>query len=484
MQHIRLINPLIILRILSSILLIETFSFLVCLPVALIYNEPLQPFLLSSFITGIVVLLLRFITIKTDTNLISNRDTFLVVSIAWIIFSAAGTLPYILSDSIPSFINAFFESTSGFTTTGASILREVESLPYSILFWRSLTHWIGGIGIIVLVILILPSLKVTGYQLFSLESSMKERIHPKTKGIISRILFIYIGLTLLQIVFLVFGDMNLFDSICTSFGTVATGGFSTRNLSLSEYSAYVQFVTAIFMILGATSYVVYYYTLVGNFRKVIKNEEFWFYIFFVTASVVFVTLILYFKSDRNFELSFRHAFFHVASQISCSGFATTDYTAFPSIGVVIMFLLMFSGGCTGSTTGGIKMARHLILFKNLKNTFIKIQHPNAVIPVKLNGRIVPEGVVNQVTVFIALYILAFLAGSLLMQVTGISVVESAGASATCLANIGPGLDASGNMGNYAHFNSTSKVIMNFLMILGRLELFTFLTIFTRSFRRI
>jgi trk system potassium uptake protein TrkH len=464
-------------------MLIEAISFLACLPVALIYNEPLQPFLLSSVITGLLVLMLRFITRKTDTRLISNRDTFLVVTIAWIIFSAAGTLPFILSDTIPSFINAFFESASGFTTTGASILREVESLPYSILFWRSLTHWIGGIGIIVLVILILPSLKVTGYQLFSLESSMKERIHPKTKGIISRILFIYLGLTVLQILFLVLGDMNLFDSICTSFGTVATGGFSTKNLSLSEYSAYVQFVTAIFMILGATSYVVYYYTLVGNFRKVIKNEEFWFYIFFITASVVIVTLILYFKSDRNFDLAFRHAFFQVASQISCSGFATTDYTAFPSIGVFIMFLLMFSGGCTGSTTGGIKMARHLISIKNLKNTFIKIQHPNAVIPIKLNGRMVPEGVVNQVTVFITLYILVFLAGSILMQVTGISAIESAGASATCLANIGPGLGASGNMSNFAHFNGTSKVIMSFLMILGRLELFTFLIVFTRSFRR-
>ncbi len=483
MQHIRLINPLIILRILSSILLIETISFLACLPVALIYNEPVQPFLLSSCITGIIVLLIRFITIKTDARLISNRDTFLVVSIAWIIFSAAGTLPYILSETIPSFINAFFESASGFTTTGASILSEVETLPYSILFWRSLTHWIGGIGIIVLVILILPSLKVTGYHLFSLESTMKERIHPRTKGIVSRILFIYIGLTLLQILFLAVGDMNLFDSICTSFGTVSTGGFSTKNLSLSEYSAYVQFVTAIFMILGATSYVVYYYTLVGNFRRVIKNEEFWFYIFVLVAGMVVMTLILYFKTDRNFELSFRHAFFQVASQISCSGFATTDYTAFPSIGVVIMFLLMFSGGSTGSTTGGIKIARHLISLKNIRNTFIKIQHPNAVIPIKLNGRMVPEGVVNQVTVFITLYIIVFLAGSLFMQVTGISALESAGASATCLANIGPGLGASGNMGNFAHFNGTSKVIMSFLMILGRLELFTLLTVFTRSFRR-
>jgi len=483
MSKMRLINPRSISRILSTILLIEAGSFLLCLPVALIYREPLYPFLLSSALIGAFSVLLRIIGRKSDPGQISNRDTFLIVSIAWVLFSLAGSMPYIISGTIPSTINAFFESTSGFSTTGASILTDVESLPYSILFWRSLTHWIGGIGIIVLVILILPSLKVTGHQLFSLESSMKERIHPKTKGIVYRILIIYAGLTVAQIIFLVAGGMNLFDSICTSFGTVATGGFSTKNLSLSEYSAYIQYVTAIFMILGATSYVVYYYTLVGNFRKVIRNEELWFYIFFITASVVIVTLTLYFKTERDFTLSFRHAFFQVASQISCSGFATTDYTAFPQFGVVIMFLLMFSGGCTGSTTGGIKMARHLISIKNLRNTFIKIQHPNAVIPIKLNDRIVPEGVVNQVTVFISLYVLVFLAGSLIMQVSGISAVESAGASATCLANIGPGLGASGNMSNFAHFNGFAKVVMMLLMILGRLELFTFITIFTRSFRR-
>ncbi len=483
MAKMGLINPLNISRILSTIILVEAGSFLICLPVAFIYGEPFYPFLLSSAVSGFISIFLRFISRKVDPRQISNRDTFLIVAIAWVLFSLAGSMPYLMSGTIPSFINALFESTSGFSTTGSSILVDVEILPYSILFWRSLTHWIGGIGIIVLVILILPSLKVTGYHLFSLESSMKERIHPKTKGIVYRILIIYLGLTVVQIIFLALGGMTLFDSICHSFGTIATGGFSTKNLSFSEYSAYIQFVTAIFMILAATSYIVYYYSLVGNFRKVFRNEEFWFYIFFITLSVVIVTLTLYFKTDRDFALSFRHAFFQVASQISCSGFATTDYTAFPSFGVVIMFLLMFSGGCTGSTTGGIKMARHLISFKNLRNTFIKIQHPNAIIPVKFNDRIVPEGVVNQVTVFISLYILVFLAGSLLMQISGISAVESAGASATSLAGIGPGLGASGNMSNFAHFNGFAKAVMMLLMILGRLELFTFITIFTRSFRR-
>ncbi len=201
----RLIHPLIILRILSTILLIETISFLPCLPVALIYKESLLPFLWSSVVTGFLYLLFRFLSRKADTDEISNRDTFLIVTIAWILFSLFGSLPYLISRTIPSFINAFFESASGFSTTGASILKDVEILPFSILFWRSLTHWIGGLGIIVLVILILPSLKVTGYQLFSLESSLKEKIHPKTKGVAFRIMLIYISLTILEVLFLVFG---------------------------------------------------------------------------------------------------------------------------------------------------------------------------------------------------------------------------------------------------------------------------------------
>jgi len=380
-------------------------------------------------------------------------------------------------------VNILFETTSGFTTTGASILSDVEALDKSILFWRSLTHWIGGIGIILLVIIILPSLKIGGYNLFSLESSLKEKILPKTKSIAYRVALIYLGLTVAEIVLLMLGGMNPFDSICHSFGSVATGGFSTKNTSLAGYSPYIQYVAGIFMFLAATSYVVFYYLVKGNFSRIKYNEEFWFYIFFVTACVVFVTLILYFRTERTFELSFRHAFFQVISQISCTGFATTDYMTFPYIGWFLMFLIMFSGGSTGSTTGGIKMARHLIALKNLKNTFVKLQHPNAVLQIRLNGRMVPDNIVNQMTVFISLYLMIFLTGTVLMQLSGISVMEAAGASATSMAGIGPGLGASGNMGNFAHFNFSAKLVMMLLMIIGRLELFTFIAIFTKSFWR-
>jgi trk system potassium uptake protein TrkH len=479
-----LINPVSIIRILSSILLIEAAFLLACIPVSVIYGEPVLPFLLSVLSTVIMAGIMHLASFKYKKEHISNRDTFLIVTLAWILISGFGTLPYLFSRTIPGFINAFFESSSGFTTTGASILTEVESLPHSILFWRSLTHWIGGIGIIVLVILILPSLKITGYQLFSLESSVKEKIHPRIKGVVTRILLIYLGLTAAEIVFLSLGDMDLFDSICHSFGTVATGGFSTKNTSIAGYSIYTQYLTGIFMFLAAVSYVVYYHLISRSFRKIGKNDELWFYVFMVTASVCFVTIVLFYGTDRNFELSFRDAFFQVTSQISCTGFATTDYMKFPPLGWFFMFIIMFLGGSTGSTTGGIKMGRHLIALKNLRNTFIKLHHPSAVIPVQMNGQRVTDDTVNQVVVFIFLYILTFLAGNVIMQVSGISILEASGAAATSMAGIGPGLGPSGNMGNYAHFNPVAKVTMILLMIAGRLELFTFITVFTRPFRRI
>lgn len=478
-----LINPVHIARVLSSILLIEAAAILLCIPVSVVYREPAGPFLISAGICTLIGGLLWFLTRRADTSQISNRDTYLIVTSAWLVIALAGALPYLIGKIIPSFIDAVFEATSGLTTTGSSILTDVESLPRSILFWRSLTHWIGGIGIIVLVILVLPSLKVTGYQLFSLESSMKEKIHPRARGVVNRIMLIYVGITLLETIFLLLGGMDLFDSLCHSFGTVATGGFSTRNSSLADFSPYLQYVVAIFMILSATSYVVYYHLIRGSFKRVIANEELWVYIFTVTAAVSIVAIILFTGTDRNFSLSFRHAFFQVASQISCSGFATADYMSFPPLGWFILFLLMFSGGSTGSTTGGIKIARHIIFFKNISNSFIKLHHPNAVIPVKLNGRAVPEIVVNQTMVFISLYFVIFVISVVILQISGISIMESAGAAATSMAGIGPGLGPSGNMGNFAHFNPVAKITMTILMIIGRLELFTFITVFTRSFRK-
>lgn len=478
------INHLLILRILSKILMIEAISFLPCILVAYIYKEAISPFIWSSLLTGFFSLILFVPGTMTTNYKAGNRDTFLIVALAWILFSLFGSLPYIFSNTIPSLINAFFESTSGLTTTGASIIKDVESLPFSILFWRSLTHWIGGLGIIVLVILILPSLKVTGYHLFSLESSLKEKIHPKISGVAVRVMFIYTGLTLAEVILLDIGDMDLFDSICHSFGTVATGGFSTRNDSLMHYSYYSQYIVMIFMFLAGTSQVVYYYLLKRNFRKVRHNEELWFFLVTVLVAGTISASILMIHTTIPFSEAFREGFFQVISIITCTGFANADYIFWPSAGILLIFLLMFSGGCTGSTSGGIKLARHLIVLKNIKRFFVRLSHPGAIISLKLNGKSVEEKTNISVLSFILLYFFLFLSGTILITIMGSDPVTSAGSVATCMAGIGPGLGTVGPMSNYFEMPALSKIVLSILMIVGRLEILPLFVLLGKSFWKI
>jgi trk system potassium uptake protein TrkH len=477
----KLINPLIILRILSTILLIETISFFFCIPVAIIYKETPDPFLWSSFITAFLYFLTRIATRKADTKKLNNRDGYLAVTLSWILFSVMGALPYILSGTIPSFIDAFFESASGFSTTGASVISNVEILPYSILFWRSFTHWIGGLGIIVLVIIILPSLRITAQQLFSLESSLKEKIHPKTKAIGFRLLFAYLGLTVIEVVLLCMGDMNLFDSVCHTFGTVATGGFSTKNASIAHFSAYSQYIITIFMFLSGVSFVVYYYIVKLQFSKVRKNEELWFYSGTVLITGIIATGILFVQTDKSFELAFREGFFQVVSFITTTGFITTDYLFWPSAGIILLFVLFFAGASTGSSSGSIKMARHLLAVKNIRNVFTKLLHHNVITQIRLNDKPVSEKASITVISFIELYLFIFLVGTFLIVISGLDIVTSASAVAASLGNVGPGLGLVGPTFNYSGLPETSKFILSLLMIIGRLEILTVFALFSRSF---
>jgi trk system potassium uptake protein TrkH len=480
----KLINPLLIIRILSTILLIETISYLFCLPVVFLYKESPSPFLWSAAVTLFLSAICYIISRGADSDKFSNRDGFMAVTLSWVIFSLLGALPYLISGTIPSFIDAFFESTSGFSTTGSSILKNVEILPFSILFWRSLTHWIGGLGMIVILIIILPSIRATGYQLFSLESSMREKIHPKTKAIVFRVLFIYLGLTLAEIILLNIGEMNLFDSICHSFGTVATGGFSTKNNSLAYYSSYSQYIVMIFMFLAGTSQVIYYYIVKLNFKKVRQNEELWFYIAVSLIAGTIATIILLVNSTRTFEESFREGFFQIISIITCTGFTSSDYIVWPGAALLLIFLLMFAGASTGSTGGGIRMARHLIVVKNIKNIFVKLNHPKSISFIKLNGNSVAENTNISILSFVVLYLFLFVLGTIIIVITGVDPVTAASSTATCMAGIGPGLGSVGPMSSFANLPETAKVVLSFLMIIGRLEIITVFTIFTRTFWRL
>jgi trk system potassium uptake protein TrkH len=310
---------------------------------------------------------------------------------------------------------------------------------------------------------------------------MKEKIHAKTKAIVFRVLFIYLGLTLAEILLLNIGEMNLFDSICHSFGTVATGGFSTKNNSLAYYSSYSQYIVMIFMFLAGTSQVIYYYIVKLNFKKVRQNEELWFYIAVILISGTIATIILHLNSARTFEESFREGFFQIISIITCTGFTSADYLLWPGAALLLIFLLMFSGASTGSTGGGIRMARHLIVLKNFKNIFIKLNHPKSISFIKLNGKSVTENTNISILSFVVLYLFIFVLGTVIVVITGVDLITASSSAATCMAGIGPGLGSVGPSSNFANLPEASKVVLSLLMIIGRLEIITVFTIFTRTF---
>ena len=294
-------------------------------------------------------------------------------------------------------------------------------------------------------------------------------------------MFIYLGLSLVQIILLNLGDMNLFDSICHTFGTVSTGGFSTRQLKLAAYSPYSQYIVMIFMFLAGISQLVYYYLLKFNFKKVKQNEELWFYLGVAAIAGTIATSILLVNSTKTFETSFREGFFQVISIITSTGFASADYLLWPVTGMLLLFVLMFSGGSTGSTSGGIKMARHLVILKNIKNVFIKLNHPNAISLIRLNGNVVSENTNLSILSYVALYLFIYILGTIFVVATGVDNITAASSVATCMAGIGPGLGTVGPMNNFAHMPEASKVALSMLMILGRLEIITVFTLFTRTY---
>ncbi len=477
----RPVNLPVIFRILGNILGVETMAFLLCVPVALYYQETFIPFIISALITATISIVMRIFSKGARMNNITHREGYLFVSAGWLIFSLAGSLPFLISGTLSSFADAFFESASGFTTTGASVIKDVEILPRSVLFWRSLTHWIGGLGIIVLVIIILPSFKITNYSIFSMESSLKEKFHPKTKSIGLRLLYIYLGLTIAETILLCLGEMDLFESICHTFGTVATGGFSTRNSSMAAFSNYSQYVVAVFMFLSGISFVVYYYILKFNFRKVKNNEELWFYLGVCIIATIIAVSVLFAKAGKPMHLAFREGMFQVISIITTTGYSTADYLTWPAAGTTLIFLLFFTGACTGSTTGNIKMARHLIVLKNVKEIFKKIIHPNAIIQIKLNEKVLDCNTNTSIINFVIIYLFVFLISSVIISINGLDLLTSASAVASALGNIGPAFGSLGPLFNFSAVPVFDKILFSLLMIFGRLELMTIIVLFSPAY---
>ncbi|MGF7140803.1 TrkH family potassium uptake protein [Roseimarinus sediminis] len=474
-----IVNFYFVIKLLSRILFMLAVSMLICTMVALIYHEATSPFLLSGAVALVLGLLLMLPTIRRESSQqFTKKDAYFTVTFSWLIIALAGTLPYLFSGSIPSFTDALFESMSGFTTTGSSILNDIEALPKSVLFWRSLTHWIGGIGIILLVIVVMPSFQIGGYQLFTMESSLQDKIKPKIRSVGKRLLVIYVLLTLAEVLMLLIGGMNLYESVCHAFGTVATGGFSPKNTSIANYSPYIQYVITFFMLLAGMNFIVHYFIFKGQFRRIKTNEEFWFYLKTVGVLVTITTLVLYFQMQLDFELSFRYAIFQVVSIVTCTGFATSDYLQWPIVASSLLFMAMFLGGSTGSTAGGIKMVRHLVLFKNIKSHFSLMRSRHAILPLQLNKRSLSHDENNTILGFIAVYLMVFLAGSFLLLLMGIDTKTAASSVATCMAGIGPGIGSVGPVSNFAHLPDMAKNLLTFLMLAGRLEIYTVLILFS------
>ncbi|NQU87339.1 MAG: TrkH family potassium uptake protein, partial [Mariniphaga sp.] len=394
------------------------------------------------------------------------------------------SLPYILSGSIPNFTDAFFETISGFTTTGSSILQDIEALPHGILFWRSISQWLGGMGIIVLSLAILPIFGIGGMQLYAAEvpGPAPDKISPKIKQTAKMLWGIYLLLTVFEAIFLWIGGMSLYDSICHSFTTMATGGFSTKQASIAHWnSPFIHYVIIIFMFLAGTNFSLTYCALNGKFKKVFKNEEFKYYLGFIGLFTLVIFAGLLISEQYGTEKAFRDSLFQVVSIITTTGYATADYLIWHPFITILIFSLFFFGGSAGSTGGGIKIMRIVILLKNSYYELRRMIHPHAIIPVRFNQHSVDPKIVTNVLAFFIMYFLIFIVGTVIFTLLEPDMESSMGAVATCLGNIGPGIGNVGPAENFAHVAPAGKWFLSALMLLGRLELLTVLVLFSPSF---
>lgn len=493
------LNYKIILHFFGLLLLFNGGFMLIATLVSLIYDDGAT---LDLFLSGLSVLLigvfLMFVT-KKHSKEMNKREGYVVVTFGWIVMAASGALPYMVTEVIPSFTSAFFETMSGYTTTGATILNDIEIVPKGILFWRSTTHWIGGMGIIVLAVAILPLLGIGSMQLFAAEAPgpSADKLHPRITDTAKRLWLIYVGYTAAETILLKVAGMSFFDAINHSMTTLSTGGFSTKNASVAYWNdqPLIQYIIIFFMFLAGSNFVLSYYAMKGKVQKALGDEELRWYFTFVAMFTVMAALTIYFKADLSLstidhpmvwgraESAFRHAAFQVVSVITTTGFVTADFTLWTPFLVVLFFGMMFLGGSAGSTSGGVKVMRHLILIKNGFLEFKRALHPNAVLPVRYNNKAIPGVEVYNILGFFILYMLSFIIGALVFSMFDIDFESAVGLSASSLGNIGPALGSFGPVHNYAALPPLAQWWTSFLMLIGRLELFTVLILLTPFFWR-
>jgi len=476
------------LKINSYLLFIVCTSMLVPACIAF-YNKNFKEFIsfmIPIFVSFFLFILSYLFIENKKIDQLSNKTGLLIVSFTWISISLFGSLPFYISGAIPNFTDAFFETISGFTTTGASILTNIETISSSMLFWRSQTQWLGGMGIIVFAIAILPLIGVGGLKLFKAESPgpSVDKIRPRIAETAKVLWFIYIALTLIQILMLKLAGMSLFDSFTTSFSTLATGGFSPKNLSIAYYnSEKIEYIISFFMLVAGVNFMIHFKILSGNLKDVFKNTEFKTYILILLSTSLLISLNLYFNNINSLKDSFRYAIFQSISITTTSGFISNDYENWPYFSQTIIFLLMFVGACIGSTSGGIKVFRILTMFRIALNEIKYLLHPKGVFILKINKIPVSKSIVNSVAGFFFLYILLILITTLVVASSNLDLKTSLSTALTCLGNIGPGFGGIGPSKNFAMFPAYIKWFLSFIMLVGRLEIYTVLVIFTPIFWR-
>ncbi|MDG1063818.1 MAG: potassium transporter TrkG [Flavobacteriaceae bacterium] len=493
------INTKIIAHLIGLLFVVNGGFMLLATLVSYIYQDGAAFDLFKASLLATVLGIVAMVLTRHHRKELHKKEGYIIVAFGWLFMALIGTLPYLLTGAIPDFTNAFFETMSGFTTTGASILNDVESLPEGILFWRSITHWIGGMGIIVLAIAILPLLGIGGMQLFAAEAPgpSGDKLHPRITDTAKRLWYIYVGYTLAETLLLWVAGMSFFDAINHSLSTLSTGGFSTKNASVAFWNdqPVIQYIIMIFMFLAGTNFVLSYFAFKGRFAKIFNDEEFKLYASFIAVLTLVTAVFIYLQADLAastiahpmvfgaLESAVRHGLFQVLAVITTTGFVSADFTAWTPLLTIIFFGLMFLGGSAGSTAGGIKVVRHLIMIKNGVLEFKRTLHPNAVLPVRYNNRSVHQSIVFNVLGFFILYMLSFIVGVLVFSLLGLDFQTALGGAASTLGNVGPAFGALGPVHTYHDLSIPAKWWASFLMLIGRLELFTVLILFTPFFWR-
>lgn len=479
-------NYRLVFRVVSVLLLVVVLFMLAPVSVAVIYGEAE---LIRSFLIPMVAVILLcggflLLTRGGGGGFLGSRDGFFLVTVSWLAAAAIGATPFVLSGVIPSYTDAFFETMSGFTTTGATILTQIEALPYSLLFWRSLTHWLGGMGIIVLTVAILPLLGVGGFQLMKAEAPgpSVDRLTPKITATAKILWLIYVGLTLLETVLLRIGGMDLYEALTHTFGTMATGGFSPKNASVGHYqSPFIQIVVTVFMLAAGINFILYYRAITGRFDAVTRNTELRAYVGIYVVATLIMAFSLRSSTYGTFGESLRYAGFQAASILTTTGYATADFATWPALAQVILFALMFIGGSAGSTGGGPKVVRMVTVARLGANEMRHLAHPRGVFTIRLNGSPIRKDIVYDIAGFVFLYLILIISTTIVVASGGYDLMTSLTTALATLGNIGPGFGGIGPVENYAFYQDYITWYLSFIMMVGRLEIYTVLVLFTRQF---